>query len=303
MSEIFIFFTQVINGLTLGVAYGLIAVGYTLVYSILRLVNFAHGEIYMAGCYAALFTVNTLLAASIPSPFVLIASLIAGILASVILGLLVERLAYRYVRRVSVSATMITSLGMSIVLQNLAFIAFGATPTTFTNTFPRGSIIILGIPILYIQIFLILVTAIALIMLVFWIKRTKAGIAIRCVAQDPLAASLVGIDSNKVVITVFAIGAALAGLAGWLFGMYYGRAVFYMGLIPGLKAFTACIIGGMGSIAGAVVGSIIMGLLEVLSGAYVSLEYKDVFALSALLIILILRPSGLFGGQDVTRRV
>jgi branched-chain amino acid transport system permease protein len=303
LSEWLIFVTQLINGLTLGTAYGLIAVGYTLVYSILRLVNFAHGEIYMAGCYAALFTVNALLAASAPALLVLLASLIVGMAVSVALGLLIERLAYRRVRRLSIPATMITSLGMSIVLQNVAFIAFGATPTPFKSVFPRGSVIILGVPVLYIQLFLIAVTIITLALLMLWINRTKTGIAMRCVAQDPLAAGLVGVDSNRVVILAFAVGSAMAGMAGWLFGMYYGRAVFYMGLIPGLKAFTACIIGGMGSIPGALVGGVIMGELEVLSGAYISLDYKDAFALGALLIILILRPNGLFGGRDVTRRV
>ena len=303
MSEWLIFLTQLINGLTLGTAYGLIAVGYTLVYSILRLVNFAHGEIYMAGCYAALFTVNALLAASAPAFIVLAASLLAGMAVSVILGLLIERLAYRRVRRLSIPATMITSLGMSIVLQNIAFIAFGATPTPFKNVFPRGSVMILGVPVLYIQLFLIAVTFVTLAALMIWINRTKTGIAMRCVAQDPLAAGLVGVDSNRVVILAFAVGSAMAGMAGWLFGMYYGRAVFYMGLVPGLKAFTACIIGGMGSIPGALVGGVIMGELEVLSGAYISLDYKDAFALGALLLILILRPNGLFGGRDVTRRV
>jgi len=301
--DINVFFTQVINGLTLGTAYGLIAVGYTLVYSILRLVNFAHGEIYMAGCYAALFTVNALLAAHSPTALILIASLLVSMAVSVVLGLMIERLAYRRVRRVSIPATMITSLGMSIVLQNVAFIAFGASPTSFKNTFPRGSVMVLGTPVLYIQLFLISVTVASLVALMLWINRTRTGIAMRCVAQDPLAAGLVGIDSNRMVILAFAVGSAMAGMAGWLFGMYYGRAVFYMGLIPGLKAFTACIIGGMGSIPGAMVGSIIMGELEVLSGAYVSLDYKDAFSLGALFIILILRPNGLFGGRDVARRV
>ena len=196
-----------------------------------------------------------------------------------------------------------TSLGMSIVLQNVAFIAFGASPTSFKNTFPRGSVMVLGTPVLYIQLFLISVTVASLVALMLWINRTRTGIAMRCVAQDPLAAGLVGIDSNRMVILAFAVGSAMAGMAGWLFGMYYGRAVFYMGLIPGLKAFTACVIGGMGSIPGAMVGSIIMGELEVLSGAYVSLDYKDAFSLGALFIILILRPNGLFGGRDVARRV
>ena len=303
MSDLLVFGTQLINGLTLGTAYGLIAVGYTLVYSILRLVNFAHGEVYMAGCYAALFAVNALLAADAPAFVILLLSLIAGMAVAGLLGVLIERLAYRRVRKVSIPATMITSLGMSIFLQNVAFVAFGASPTNFPNLFPRGSVFIFGIPVLYIQVFLIVVTLATLVGLMLWIHRTNAGVAMRCVAQDPIAAGLVGIDSNRMVTLAFVIGSALAGMAGWLFGMYYGRAVFYMGLLPGLKAFTACIIGGMGSIPGALLGSVIMGELEVLSGAYISLDYKDAFALGALLIILIIRPSGLLGGRDVSRRV
>jgi branched-chain amino acid transport system permease protein len=303
LSGLLVLGTQIINGLTLGTAYGLVAVGYTLVYSILRLVNFAHGEVYMAGCYAALFTVNALLAVNAPPFAVLVLSLIAGMAMAGLLGLLIERLAYRRVRRISIPATMITSLGMSILLQNVAFVLFGATPTNFPNLFPRGAVLLLGIPVLFIQVFLIAVTLAALVGLMLWIHRTNTGIAMRCVAQDPVAAGLVGIDSNRIVTLAFVIGSALAGMAGWLFGMYYGRAVFYMGLLPGLKAFTACIIGGMGSIPGALLGTIIMGELEVLSGAYISLDYKDVFALSALLLILILRPSGLLGGRDVSRRV
>jgi branched-chain amino acid transport system permease protein len=291
-----------VNGLTLGVVYALIALGFTIIFSILRLINFAHGDFFMAGSFAALFTVVVLMRLNAPPALTLLLSAIVGTLVGGILGVISERLAFRRVQRISLIATMITSLGISIVLQNLAFLAFGPRSVTFPSVLPKGSIQVFGVLILYKQIFLIVSTVIIIAILALWLNRSRSGLALRAVAQEPVAASLSGISSKLVVVTAFAIGSGLAGIAGMLYGMYYGRSVFFMGTLPGLKAFTAVVIGGMGSLPGAVLGAMLMGVLEVLSGAYISLDYKDAITLGVLILVLIIRPQGLFG-QTIFKKV
>lgn len=302
MNPTTLFFTQLMNGLTLGFVYALIALGFSIVFSILRLINFAHGDFYMLGAFAGVFVVNSLVAASVPPFWVLILSALASIIVGTLVGVLTERLAFRRVYRASIVSTMITSLGLSIVLQNIVFVILGPRPVPFQSILPQGNFQLAGVLITYKQVFVIIITLVALYILVVWINRTKAGIAMRAVTQDPTAAALVGIDSNRVIVLAFAISSALAGLAGWLFGTYFGRAFFWMGLLPGLKAFTATVIGGMGSIFGAVIGGLLMGILEVLGGAYISLDYKDAIALGVLFIFLIIRPQGIFG-KDIFKKV
>jgi branched-chain amino acid transport system permease protein len=282
--------------------YALIALGFTIIFSILRLINFAHGDFFMAGSFAALFTTVALLSIDAPPFLILLLSAFAGIAVGAIFGVVSERLAFRRVQRISVIATMITSLGISIVLQNLAFLAFGPRSVTFPSVLPKGSFQVFGVVILYKQVFLIITTAIIIAILILWLNRTRAGLALRAVAQEPVAASLSGISSTRVVVIAFAVGSALAGIAGMLYGMYYGRSVFFMGTLPGLKSFTAVVIGGMGSVPGAVLGAMLMGVLEVLSGAYISLDYKDAITLGVLIIVLIIRPQGLFG-QSIFKKV
>jgi branched-chain amino acid transport system permease protein len=290
------------NGLTLGVVYALIALGYTIIFSILRLINFAHGDFFMVGAFAALVTVISLTKLNLPPVLILFLSMLAGLGVGALMGIISERLAFRRVLRISVIATMITSLGLSIVLQNMALLIFGPAAITFPSVLPTGSIVIFGVAIQYKQIFLIVTTFVIIAILFQWLNRTKAGLALRAVAQEPIAASLSGISSTRVIVIAFAVGSGLAGLAGWLSGMYYGRASFFMGTLPGLKAFTAVIIGGMGSLPGAVLGAIIMGVLEVIAGSYISYDYKDAITLGILILVLIIRPQGLFG-QTIFKKV
>lgn len=302
MNSVTLFFTQLLNGLTLGVVYALIALGFTIVFSILRLINFAHGDFYMVGSFAAWVTITGLLASNLPPVLILVVSAVAGAIAGALIGLITERLAFRGLHKISAMATMITSLGISIVVQNLALIIFGPSAVFYPNLLPVGSVTLFGVLVQYKQIFLFVTTAIIITVLFVWINKTKSGLALRAVAQDDIAASLSGISSKRVIVLAFAVGSGLAGLAGWLSGMYYGRAVFFMGMLPGIKAFTAVIIGGMGSLLGSVFGAILLGVLEVMSGAYISTEYKDAIALSVLIIVLIIRPQGLFG-QSIFKKV
>jgi branched-chain amino acid transport system permease protein len=295
MDSLTLFLSQTINGITLGFVYALIALGFSIVFSILRLINFAHGDFYMVGSFAGLFVVNSLVAASAPPIVVILLSALASVAAGVAVGVLTERLAFRRVYRTSIIATMITSLGISIVLQNIMFLWLGPRPIPFDRVLPAGSIQLAGVLITYKQLFVIGITLVSLLALSLWLNRTRAGLALRAVTQEPVAAALVGINHNQMVVLGFAVSSALAGIAGWLFGTYFGRAFFWMGALPGLKAFTATVIGGMGSVPGAVVGGLLMGLLEVLSGAYISVDYKDAIALGVLFLVLIARPQGIFG--------
>lgn len=295
MDSVTLFLSQAVNGITLGFVYALIALGFAIVFSILRLINFAHGDFYMMGSFAGLFVVNSLVAASAPPIVVILLSALASVLVGVAVGVFTERLAFRRVYQTSIIATMITSLGISLVLQNIMFLLLGPRPIPFERVLPQGSLQLGGVLITYKQLFVIGITLMALLLLNLWINKTRAGLALRAVTQEPVAAALVGIDRNRMIVVGFAVSSALAGLAGWLFGTYFGRAFFWMGGLPGLKAFTATVIGGMGSIPGAVVGGLLMGLLEVLGGAYISVDYKDAIALGVLFLVLIARPQGLFG--------
>ncbi len=277
---------QLLNGLVLGSIYALIALGYTMVWNILEFINFAHGEVYMIGAFVGLTTVM----AGAP----LIVGFIAGAAAAALLGVLIERLAYRPLRGTPKINLLISAIGVSIILQNLAQVIWGARPKVFPSPFLDASFQIAGININYQQIFIIGTALLLMVGLQFWIKNSMMGKALRGSAQDMEAAQLMGIPTNRIVSLTFAVGSALGAIAGILIGPLY---LVYptMGALAGLKAFTAAVLGGIGNIAGAMVGGLLLGTIESLAAAYVSSGYRDAIAFGVLILVLLFRPWGLLG--------
>ena len=282
------FIQQLMNGLILGSTYALIALGYTMVYGIIELINFAHGEIYMFGAFAGLILVTFL-----NIPFFL-AFFLAMALGS-LLGITVEYLAYRPLRRSSRLAALISAIGASIFLSNLALLIMGAKPYNFNNPFApkvyQTSLFIIS----RVEIIVLLSSLLLMIGLNFFVQKTKTGKAMRATAQDKDTASLMGIDINKIVTVTFAIGSALGAAAGVMVGIYFRTVTPTMGLMPGLKGFVAAVLGGIGNIPGAMLGGILLGIAEVMGAAYISSQYRDAVAFALLIIILLFKPAGLLG--------
>ncbi|MFZ5825397.1 MAG: branched-chain amino acid ABC transporter permease [Bacillota bacterium] len=283
---------QLINGLQLGFVYALIALGYTMVYGIIRLINFAHGEVFMVGAFLFFFGFT---AWGLPWP---VAALVA-MAGATILGMTIERLAYRPLREKGAPriAALITAIGVSLFLQyftSLKFVFtanFRVVPRPFEDKlFKLG-----GVSISLVQILVIVVVIVLLLALQYVVYRTKVGKAMRAVSVDQEAARLMGIDVDKVISYTFGIGSALAAAAGALFAMAYSQIFPFMGVMPGLKAFTAAVLGGIGNIPGAVLGALIMGQAEVLTAAYITSDYRDAIAFSILIIVLLVRPAGILG--------
>jgi branched-chain amino acid transport system permease protein len=296
---------QLVNGLTLGSVYALIALGYTMVYGIIGLINFAHGEIYMLGAYMGIITFTLLTALHLTSPdsgLTLLLMMIVAILFCGAYGVTIERLAYRPLRTAPRLSPLISALGVSIFLQNFVMLAQGPKDKGFPELFIQGGIDLPGGRISAIQIFIIATSVLMMFALHLLVRRTKIGKAMRATAQDKQMASLVGIDVNQVISVTFLIGSALAAVAGVMVGMYYGLINFYIGYMAGIKAFTAAVLGGIGSIPGAMIGGVLLGLIESLGAGYISSEYKDVFAFAILVLVLIFRPNGLLG-EDSSKRV
>ncbi|MCE5194710.1 MAG: branched-chain amino acid ABC transporter permease [Nitrospiraceae bacterium] len=291
---------QLINGLTLGGVYALIALGYTMVYGILELINFAHGEIYMLGAYLgiiflAFFTALGLIAYNLPLALVL--SLILSIVFCSGYGYAIEKIAYRPLRQAPRLSPLISAIGVSIFLQNYVMLTQGATDKVFPHFFEKTGIDILNTKVTYTQLLIIVISAVLMFLLHLLIKKTRIGKAMRAVSQDKTMASLVGINLDTVISITFIIGSGLAAVAGFMVAMYYGLVNYSIGYIAGIKAFTAAVLGGIGSIPGAMLGGIILGLVESLSAGYISSEYKDAYAFILLIIILLIKPSGLFGAS------
>lgn len=291
------FLQQLIQGLTLGFVYALIALGYTMVYGILQLINFAHGEIYMLGAYMTVITFAIFTGTGFTEVSILL-SLILSLLSSIIFvsayGVTVERIAYRPLRNAPRLSPLISAIGVSIFLQNFVMLTQGATYKVFPSLFSDTGISIGGARITPVQLTIIIGSTVTMLLLNLFILKTKTGKAMRAVAQDRLMASLVGIDPDRIIALTFAIGSALAAIAGFMVTLYYSLINYYMGYIAGIKAFTAAVLGGIGSIPGAMVGGIVLGLIEGLAAGYISSEYKDAYAFIVLIIILLIRPSGLF---------
>jgi len=292
-----LFFQQLTNGLAVGGIYALIALGYTMVYGILRLINFAHGDLFTLGAYLGL---TLLIALGLEGKMG--GLLVGGVLILMAMGLvavvgyLLERVAYRPLRNSNRLSAVVSALGASIFFSNTIMLVYGARSQVYpAGILPDTSVIILGAELPLIRL-LMFVGAVLLMLLLYWfINRTRIGTAIRAVAIDQGAAKLMGINVNSVISLVFLIGAALGAAAGVMVGLYYGEIRYDMGFSFGLKAFTAAILGGIGNIPGAMLGGILLGVIEALGAAYISIAWKDAIAFSVLILILIFRPTGLLG--------
>jgi len=291
------FLQQIINGLTVGSVYALIALGYTMVYGILGLINFAHGEIYMIGAYLGviffgIFTALGLTATNLPLSIVL--TFLLAIVYSSAYGYTIERVAYRPLRHAPRLSPLITALGISIFLQNYVMLSQGAKDKVFPSLI-SGGVSIGNATVSYLQLIIMLTSLILMTALHFFITKTRLGTAMRATAQDKKMASLLGINVDSVISATFVIGSGLAAAGGVMIAMHYGLINFYMGYVAGLKAFTAAVLGGIGNIPGAMFGGILLGLVESFGAGYISAEYKDVFAFAILILVLIFKPSGLLG--------
>ena len=305
------FVQQLINGLTLGSIYGLIAIGYTMVYGIIGMINFAHGDIFMIGSFIALatFLVLTTVLGFAFLPVVLLIVLIVSMLFTSAWGWTVERIAYRPLRGSFRLAPLITAIGMSIVLQNFVQISQGARVKPLPPQIPGGIILMKGdtetgamvVQLSYMQMIIIVTTLVLLTGFTLMISRTSLGRAQRACEQDRKMAALLGVNVDRTISLTFVMGAALAAVAGLMFLLLYGVIDFYIGFLAGVKAFTAAVLGGIGSLPGAMLGGLLIGLIEVFWSGYFTVEYKDVAAFSILAIVLIFLPSGLLGKPEVEK--
>jgi branched-chain amino acid transport system permease protein len=306
-----IFLQQLINGLVLGSVYALVALGYTMVYGILELINFAHGEITMIGAMVSLAVISALVGGGVDMPGVMI--VLTGVLTAIPvcmgLGYSIERVAYRPLRHAPRLAPLITAIGVSIVLQNAAMLIWGRQYVPFPPVLPISRYEIGGATITNLQIAIVLLSAVAMVGLVLLVNKTKLGRAMRATAQAPQVAGLMGVNTNTVISATFVIGSALAAIAGVMVSAYYGLAHYYMGFMLGLKAFSAAVLGGIGNLTGAMLGGLLLGVIESLgagyigdlTGGFLGSHYQDVFAFFVLILVLVFRPSGLLGERVVDR--
>lgn len=327
------FLQQIINGLTLGSVYALVALGYTMVYGIIGLINFAHGEVVMIGAMVSLSVVTALLGANAPLPpvVIILAGLFVAIVVCMAIAYSMEKIAYRPLRKAPRLAPLITAIGMSIILQNVALMIWGRNYLTFPMIMQPTPHEFLGATMTDLQMLIVVLAGLLMGGLVLIVQRTRLGMAMRATAQNPQVAGLMGIDINVVISAAFVIGAALAAVAGLMVMTYYGIAHYYMGFLLGLKAFTAAVLGGIGNLAGAMLGGLLLGIIEALGAGYIGdvsnicgfpflsdalreqcaanngevsmfgSNYQDVFAFFVLILVLIFRPSGLLGERVADR--
>jgi branched-chain amino acid transport system permease protein len=300
---------QIINGLVLGSVYALVALGYTMVYGIINLINFAHGEVLMVGALTS-WTVITLLAdTGLPGWLMLLISLAFAVVVCAALNFAIEKIAYRPLRNAPRLAPLITAMGMSLLLQTLAMIIWKPNYKPYPILLPSEPFVIGGAVINVTQILILVATGITLIGLTWLVNRTKLGRAMRATAENPRVAALMGVKPDMVISATFVIGAALAALAGVMYAANYGSVQHTMGFLPGLKAFTAAVFGGIGNLAGAVVGGVLLGLIESLGAGYIGRltggvlgsHYQDIFAFIVLILVLTVRPQGLLGERVADR--
>jgi branched-chain amino acid transport system permease protein len=305
------FVQQILNGLVLGSMYALIALGYTMVYGVLNLINFAHGEVLMIGAMAGLTILKLVnnVAPGLPGIVKLLIAIAGAIPVCVLVNILIERIAYRRLRNAPRLAPLITAIGVSILLQTIAMMIWGRNPLPFPQVMPSQSLDLMGALITPTQVMLLVLAALCMLALVLLVEKTKMGRAMRATAENPRIAGLMGVDANRVIVFTFAIGATLAAVAGVMWGANYSSAQFAMGFVPGLKAFSAAVLGGIGNIYGAMLGGILLGLIESLgagyigdlTGGFLGSNYQDIFAFIVLIIVLTLRPSGLMGERVADR--
>ena len=304
-----IFFQQIINGLVQGSIYALVALGYTMDYGIMGLINFAHGEVVMIGTLVTISVAGFMIKAGMPVMLAGMAGLTAAVLVCMALGWGLERIAYRPLRNAPRLTPLITAIGMSIVLQNVAMIIWGRNYLTFPPLLPKMDFEFSGANFTAVQVIIVAVSALTMGGLLFLVYRTKLGMAMRATSQNPAVASLMGVNINRVIAAAFIIGSALGALAGVMVGTYYEIAHYQMGFMLGLKAFTAAVLGGIGNLAGAMLGGILLGLIEALgagyigdlTGGFLGSHYQDIFAFLVLIVVLMFKPSGLFGEKTGDR--
>lgn len=287
------FINQIINGLSTGSMYALVAIGYTMVYGIAKMINFAHGDIIMAGAYFALLSMSYIG----PIPAILF-----SIVATAALGVLTEKVAYKPLRGKGSLEVLITAIGVSYLLENVFLLIFGSAARTFPQIMPKGTINLGGISIKYITLITLIVTAVCTAILLFFINKTKLGKAMRAVSEDQGAAQLMGINVDTTVSLTFAIGSGLGAIAGVIYGCAYSLITPYIGLMLGIKAFIAAVLGGIGSVPGAMVGGLMLGVAESLTIAYISSDFSDAVVFGILIIVLLVKPAGLFG-KNVREKV
>jgi branched-chain amino acid transport system permease protein len=296
-----VFFQQIVNGLSLGGIYALIALGYTMVYGIIELINFAHGDVYTLGTFFSLAILTGLGVSGemhgLPLVGVVLVTLIAAMLLCGLTGVLIERLAYRRLRNAPRLAPLITAIGMSFILENVMQLWHGPSPISFPEVIPNPAWALGGVEVSAKQIAVIGLAIVMMAALQLFIYKTKMGKAMRATAQDRDAAQLMGIDINTTIAVTFLIGSALAGAAGFVSGVYYGTTWFFNGFEAGLKAFTAAVLGGIGNVAGAMLGGFLIGLIEAIATQYIpgGAQWTNVVVFSVLVLVLIFRPSGLLG--------
>lgn len=301
------FLQQFINGLTLGAVYGLIAIGYTMVYGIIGMINFAHGEIYMIGAFITVisFVVLSVLGMGATIPALIIVLFVTMIITS-LYGWSVERVAYRRLRNSTRLAPLISAIGMSVLLQNYVQLLQGARVKTLAPVL-QGAVEIMKrddgfvVSISYLQIIIVVLTMALMAGVTLVIHRTPLGRAQRACEQDKTMAALVGINVDRTISATFVIGALLAAIAGFMVTLYYGVVDFYMGFLAGMKAFTAAVLGGIGSLPGAMLGGVIIGLIESFWAGYINAQYKDVAVFGILMLVLLVRPNGLFGRPEIEK--
>ena len=316
-----IFVQQLVNGLTLGAVYAVVALGYTMVYGIIQLINFAHGEVVMIGAMVAFTVINVLAAAGMPPLVVVLIGTGCAIPVCMLVGYAMERLAYRPLRHAPRLAPLITAIGVSIILQHLAMLVWSRNVLAFPQIIPLTTFTFAGATVTGVQLTILVLCFAIMAGLALLVYRTRLGTAMRATAQNPQVARLMGVDVNRVIAATFIIGAALGAVAGVMVGTYYGVAQYTMGSVLGLKAFAAAVLGGIGNIPGAMVGGLLLGVVEALGAGYIGdltdlcrwgigpaascadgghfvlfgSNYQDVFAFVVLILVLVLRPSGLLG--------
>ena len=302
---------QVLNGLVLGSVYSLVALGYTMVYGVLGLINFAHGEVVMAGALTALSAGRLLeiLLPGLPGPVVLLLATLAAIPVCMALGFVIERVAYRPLRYAPRLAPLITAIGVSILLQHIAMLIWGRNYHSFPQYLPSEPFNVLGASLTVVQVVIVVVSVAMMAGLMLLVHRTRLGRAMRATAENQSIAGLMGVDINAIISITFVIGSALGAVAGVMVAANYGVAHYYMGFVLGLKAFTAAVLGGIGNLGGAVLGGLLLGMIESLGAGYVGdltggvlgSNYQDVFAFFVLIVVLVLRTSGLMGERVAER--
>ena len=298
-----IFIQQIINGLTLGAVYAVVALGYTMVYGIIQLINFAHGEVVMIGAMVAFSLIVTLAPSGLPPLLIVLIAAGCAIPVCMILGYAMERIAYRPLRGAPRLAPLITAIGISIILQHVAMMIWSRNPLAFPQIIKSEPYHIGGAIITNVQIAIIVACVLMMAGLAALVYHTRLGTAMRATAQNPQVAGLMGVDVNRIIAATFVIGAALAAVAGTMVASYYGIAHYTMGEVLGLKAFCAAVLGGIGNLPGAMLGGIVLGLVEALGAGYIGdltgnvfgSNYQDVFAFIVLILVLVFRPQGLLG--------